>query len=109
MLGMGVTLGLNRLASQVCCPQWCEQTEWGTHAVADEKGNSVFMDLVEHCHVWWIPSFKGVQKVGLYQLLWSLTHSSYYGASCHVMLCEHTADTIESCSPEPICPYGRNP
>ncbi len=34
-------------------------------AAADEKGNSVLIDLVEYCHVWWIPSFKGVQKVGL--------------------------------------------
>ncbi len=33
------------------------------HAVADEKGNSVFMDLIETCHVWWVPSFKGVQRV----------------------------------------------
>ena len=32
-------------------------------AAADEKGNSVLIDLVEYCHVWWIPSFKGVQKV----------------------------------------------
>ena len=37
---------------QLCC-----------HAVADPKGNSVLIDLVEHCHVWWIPSLRGVQKV----------------------------------------------
>ena len=23
----------------------------------------MLIDLVEHCHVWWIPSLKGVQKV----------------------------------------------
>ena len=23
----------------------------------------MLIDLVEYCHVWWIPSFKGVQKV----------------------------------------------
>ncbi|CAK0786247.1 hypothetical protein CVIRNUC_009460 [Coccomyxa viridis] len=33
---------------------------------ADEKGNSVLIDLVEYCHVWWIPSFKGVQKVRIF-------------------------------------------
>ena len=68
---------MNHRARKVCCPPTTCVEEWVARAVADEKGNSVFMDLIETCHVWWVPSFKGVQRVSLaaYSLPYPVHHA----------------------------------